>query len=363
MIYWQNLLKRKNSWQHLTARKKISILIAAGFLLIGGWLTIKYADRLGMQAFAESSIKNQASLDYTNAAGQTQTVRSNSVSTIVIPPDTEPPSAPQMIGRSVSSSFGCGPMAKIGWTASTDNIGVVKYIIYKNSKQVAERPSNVLSFVDRFLRFNGSLAGDQLTMTNIWYTLTGKQNFIYGVQAVDAAGNASAISSQTLSYDFDLWCKRNALAAPTISNIAVTKNSDLSYTLKWSTDVPAYDQIAYGTTTNLGNMTEVGGLINANDHSSIFSLAQPLTTGSYYNFAIAALVMKTEGANFYSNVVFSGVLKFDSDGKVSDFSNVRAIERPPTAPIFDIKKTDFTLAKILSALQQIFSFLKTLIFK
>jgi Glycosyl hydrolases family 16 len=83
--------------------------------------------------------------------------------------DTTPPSAP----TNLSSPSHTDVSASLTWNASTDNVGVTGYQIFRNGSQVAT--SSTTSFTD---------AG-----------LTASTTYSYVVKAVDAAGNVSAASN------------------------------------------------------------------------------------------------------------------------------------------------------------------------
>ncbi len=87
-------------------------------------------------------------------------------------PDTEPPSTPTNVQATVAS----GLQVDLSWQASTDNIGVSYYILYRNNQQLIQVPGTVYS--------------DTTVQPNTVYR--------YGVQAVDWAGNSSgtALSNQ-----------------------------------------------------------------------------------------------------------------------------------------------------------------------
>ena len=86
--------------------------------------------------------------------------------------DTTAPSTP--IGLSVSDITQNG--ATISWTASTDNVGVTGYNIYKNNSTT---PSNSTLITSTTYNASGLTAGTSRT---------------YTVEAIDAAGNKSAMS-------------------------------------------------------------------------------------------------------------------------------------------------------------------------
>ncbi len=84
-------------------------------------------------------------------------------------PDTTPPSAPTSLAASGTTSTS----TVLGWTASTDNVGVTGYRIYRGGTQV------------------GTTAGTTYTDTG----LTPSTAYSYTVKAYDAAGNLSAASN------------------------------------------------------------------------------------------------------------------------------------------------------------------------
>lgn len=95
-----------------------------------------------------------------------------------IPPstiDTQAPSIPAGVSAVLSGGKGrkAMPVVSVKWSASTDNVGVSKYIIYRNGVKLAETTS--LSYSD-----SATVAGSSYT---------------YQVTAVDAQGNESAKSN------------------------------------------------------------------------------------------------------------------------------------------------------------------------
>jgi hypothetical protein len=102
---------------------------------------------------------------------------SAAASATVVPEDTTPPSTPTNLATSVS-----GGSVSLTWTASTDNVGVTGYSVYRGTTS-GFTPS----------------AGNRVTdVTNPTYTDTGRPlgTYYYKVKAKDAAGNASNASTQ-----------------------------------------------------------------------------------------------------------------------------------------------------------------------
>lgn len=163
----------------------------------------------------------------------TVTVEENSSKVYAQPiNDTTPPTAPSNLVQtgktSVTTSF--------SWTASTDNVGVAGYIVYRNGTAV-----------------NTSLiTGTAYTDTG----LTADTTYTYYVVAKDAAGNVSPASA-TISIKTDLP-DTQAPTAP--SNLAFTDKTSSSVSLTWtaSTDnvgVAGYIVYRNGTAVNTSLIT------------------------------------------------------------------------------------------------------------
>ena len=78
-------------------------------------------------------------------------------------PDTEPPSAPLLIGQADDT-----PTAHLDWSESTDNVGVSEYHVYKDGLKIAETTGFEYDDND----------------------VTAGQSYTYYVVALDAAGNS-----------------------------------------------------------------------------------------------------------------------------------------------------------------------------
>jgi chitodextrinase len=88
--------------------------------------------------------------------------------------DLLPPSTPSNLSASNVSSSG----AVLGWGASTDNVGVTGYRIFR---QQGATPATQI----------GTSTGTSFTVTG----LAASTSYSFFVQAIDAAGNASASSN------------------------------------------------------------------------------------------------------------------------------------------------------------------------
>lgn len=305
-------------WQTLTKRQQISLGMAGAVFVIGLLsFGIYYKNKLMHASEIPNTITNQATLTYTDSQGQTQTVLSNTINIIKQTVDTTPPTAPQF---SVLKAAIGGNFVKGGWDASTDNVGVAKYIVYRDSKKIAEvLATDSLIFSDQFVRFDGSLAPRISGMPTPPPFLLAPTTPIYGIQAVDAANNVSTVTTKTIGpFRFDKFPPDYI----NISGITVTKVDSTHYTLKWTTSAPAYGQVAYGPTTNLGYMTTPEPSLNT-DHSVNLTLNQPLGTNEYYYFNISAL--NFSGKNGTGSLGFSRITGFDANGQLNIYSGPKAV--------------------------------------
>jgi acid phosphatase type 7 len=87
---------------------------------------------------------------------------------VTTPGDTTPPSAPTNLAASAASNT-----VQLTWSASTDNVGVTGYQVFRNGSQIATAPST--------------------TYTDT--SVQGATTYTYTVSATDAAGNVSAASN------------------------------------------------------------------------------------------------------------------------------------------------------------------------
>jgi chitodextrinase len=184
-----------------------------------------------------------------DAAGNL-TISGDGSFTTAAAPDTTAPSVPAGLTATAASSS----QVNLAWTASTDNIGVSGYRVYRNGTQVATTTLPSYS--------NSGLTADTL------YSFT--------VSAYDAAGNAStqstAVSARTLPPP--------DTTAPVISGMAAGSITTGGALISWSTNEPSDTQVEYGTTTAYGASTSIAAtLVTA--HSQSLSGLLPSTLYHY----------------------------------------------------------------------------------
>ena len=137
--------------------------------------------------------------------------------------DTTPPSAPTGLGTSTSDSSS----VTLSWTASTDNVAVGGYAIFRNNTKI------------------GTTANVSYTDTSV----TAGATYTYVVSAYDSSNNVSP-SSNTLSVTIPM--PPQTLSVSTVS--AITQKT--SATVSWNTNVTSVGTVYYGTSA--GNLTLTG---------------------------------------------------------------------------------------------------------
>ena len=125
--------------------------------------------------------------------------------------DNQPPSVPQNLTATVTSPTSI----RLNWSASTDNVGVTGYKIYRGGTQIA------------------TTASTSYTNTG----LTANTSYSYTVAAYDAVGNTSAQSS--------------AASATTAPSEYIIDNTSATFTSSWSTGTSSTDK--YGADYRFGS--------------------------------------------------------------------------------------------------------------
>jgi chitodextrinase/lysophospholipase L1-like esterase len=156
--------------------------------------------------------------------------------------DTQAPTTP----TSLSSSNRTGSSFALSWTASTDNVGVTGYDVYKNG-----------TFTITVNTTSATING-----------LTNATTYSMTIIAKDAAGNQSAACNPLLVKTLDTQ------APTTPTSLSSSNRTGNSFTLSWnaSTDnveVTGYDVYKNGTLTTTVNTTSaaINGLTNATTYS------------------------------------------------------------------------------------------------
>lgn len=187
--------------------------------------------------------------------------------------DTTAPTVPGNVTATVQSSTS----VKLTWTASSDNVGVTGYEVYRDGVKVGT--ANGTSYIDSGLSVNTT--------------------YSYTVKAYDAAGNKSAASSPPATV------KTGApdTEAPSVpQNVSATASSSSSATITWSASsdnvaVTGYEVYRNGVkvgTTATTSYTDTG-LAASTSYS--YTVKAYDAAGNLSAFSAAALVTTAAGNN------------------------------------------------------------------
>jgi endoglucanase len=167
------------------------------------------------------------------------------------PTDTQAPSVPTNLQASNVASTSL----TLSWTASTDNVGVTAYEVYRGSALV-----------------NGNVSGTSLSVTG----LTCGTTYSFTVRAKDAAGNVSGESASTTA--ITLACDTQAPSVPT--NLQASNVASTSLTLSWTASTDNVGVMAY-------EVYQGSTLVNGNVSGTSLSVTG-LTCGTTYSFTVRA---------------------------------------------------------------------------
>ena len=136
------------------------------------------------------------------------------------PGDTTAPSVPQNVRLTSATTSS----VSVAWNASTDAVGVTGYGLYRD----------------------GSLAGNTTATTATFNGLPCGRSFTFGVNAYDAAGNRSAISSVTTSTAACPPPTGDTTPPTPPSNVRATGATQTSVTVAWNASTDNVAVAGYG---------------------------------------------------------------------------------------------------------------------
>ncbi|HEY7292623.1 MAG TPA: fibronectin type III domain-containing protein [Vicinamibacterales bacterium] len=220
------------------------------------------------------------------------------------PPDTQAPTAPTTLAATATS----GTQINLGWTASTDNVGVTSYLIERCQGAACATFAQV-----------GTASGVAFSNTG----LTNGTSYSYRVRASDAAGNLSPYSNTATASTPDT----QAPSAP--AALAVTASSTTQINLAW--------------TASTDNVGVTSYLIERCQGVGCSTFAQ-VGTSSSASFGNTGLTASTS----YSYRVRAT----DAAGNLSGYSNV-ATASTPAAPDTQAPAAPSTLNAAATSASQI----------
>ncbi len=159
--------------------------------------------------YADKSVAEATAYKYTvdafNAGGNHSAQSSPTTATT---PDVTPPSVPTGLSATATST----PQVNLSWSASTDNVGVTGYTIYRNGTTLTTVSGSTLNYADK--------------------AVTDATAFSYTIDAFDAAGNHSLQSAAASASTPDI----TPPSVPTGLNATATKTPEVDLSWNASTD-------------------------------------------------------------------------------------------------------------------------------
>jgi chitodextrinase len=163
-----------NSWgentvTYNTAPSLGSLINSSGAITSGSWVTIDVSSYVTGEATYSFAITTPGSSTLSFAAKESGSNAAQLIVNLNVP-DMEAPSAPIALTADAASYN----EVDLAWQASTDNVGVTGYTIYRDNSSIATVDGSTLSYIDT--------------------SVSASTTYSYAVDAFDAAGNHSAQS-------------------------------------------------------------------------------------------------------------------------------------------------------------------------
>jgi chitodextrinase len=207
--------------------------------------TLTYSD-----ANASPSTTYSYTVDAFDAAGNHSAQSSPASVTTPSSADTQAPSVPSGLTATAANAT----QVNLAWKASTDNVGVTGYTIYRNSAVLTTVSGTTLTYSDA--------------------TVSPSTTYSYTVDAFDAAGNHSAQSS-TASVTTPASADTQAPSVPT--GLTATATSATQVNLAWQASTDNVSVTGYTIYRNGAVLTTVSGSTLTYSDAT----ASPTTTYSY----------------------------------------------------------------------------------
>ncbi|WP_346010319.1 lytic polysaccharide monooxygenase [Paenibacillus sp. SYP-B3998] len=169
--------------------------------------------------------------------------------------DTTAPTSPSNLLATATTSTS----VTLGWNASTDNVGVTGYQVYRGTALVATVSGTTLSYTDSGLTANTA--------------------YTYSVKAKDAAGNISSASNTISATTTGGTIDTQAPTAP--GNLRVTATTSSSLALAWNASTDNVGVTGYQVFRGTALVTTVSG-------SSLTYTVTGLTASTAYTFTVKA---------------------------------------------------------------------------
>lgn len=251
--------------------------------------------------WATDAIANGTYLLSAKAFDSAGNTTSDSVSVTVENGDKEAPTTPTNL-QAKATAYN---KVALTWTASTDNIGVTGYVVYRNTVPVATL-GNVTSFTD---------------------TVSANTAYSYKVQALDKVGNKSAATA-AVQVTTPTAPDTQAPTAPGDVKLQVVNKSQINVTWSASTDnigVTGYDVYRARTGSTPTKIATVTGLsygdtgLSANTGYAYYVIAKD---GTGNQSPASATANATTAATNRKRSVINGVVTNESNGRRINYAIV-----------------------------------------
>jgi len=248
-------------------------------------------------AYTVKAVDAAANASASSSASQTTTQNGNGGS------DTTAPSVPTGLAVSVATS----KQLNLAWTASTDNVGVQGYRVYRDGLQIGTVPVGTTSFADT--------------------GLAGGSAHAYTVAAVDGSGNASAQSSSAsnttslpvrqTTYAYDLADRLTGITPATGSAVTLAFDalgrhrtrveSGVTETYAYAGESPAITKITPSTGASVRSVVDATGA----------RLAVTTSSGGF-GWTLSDLHGDIAGYATATGAAVSDAVRYDPYGEVVD---------------------------------------------
>lgn len=185
--------------------------------------------------------------------------------------DTQAPTAPTGLTANATAPTN----VNLSWTASTDDVGVTGYKIYRDGTQIGTSAATGYS--------------DTTTVASTSYS--------YTVRAYDAASNTSGDSNTA-----NVTTPTPDTTAPTLSNITAGSITQTGTNVTWTTNEASDTQVEYGLTASYGSSTPFDASL-VTSHSATIN---GLTSNTTYHYRVkskdASGNLATSGDNVFTTL-------------------------------------------------------------
>lgn len=246
-----------NAWTHIafvrdSATQRLTFYIN-GVQDAGGWKTYNPARIVSSGVTTKIASRGDAGSNF--LPGKTDEVRiynrALTPAEVLALYDSVEPTQPTNLAASPISPT----QVDLSWTASTDNVGVIGYYIYRDNVQI----------------------GSTTTATYSDTTVTNSTLYSYYVVAYDNAGNTSQSSAPST---VTTPAPTQDTTPPVISGINPGSISTTQANINWTTDEPADSQVEYGTSTAYGSISPLN-VSQATTHQVVLNSLTPSTLYHY----------------------------------------------------------------------------------